>query len=603
VRPSPAPPRPMASASVLVCRCVPPSGMDRSLSEVVASPRRGRPSSLGGAAVETPPKTPATSHCRCVTGTLESAHALSLPYSVCDAVAKAIWSHAKAHAEGKGDTVLPANIGLASSDCSGHDRSGSPSAKRRRSTCNDLAVPDHLKAIFARCGPTQPSQTQDDQTNASSSSDDTLVHARGVLDLALVQAGVDTAVAAEILARVRAMALSASAYWREVSVDLSKAASSLYRYLEHQRLLYWRHQPWRGVNLGGWLLLEPGPSSALFDRFEGGVRCEWKLMQKMREELGAEKAAEALREHRETFITEEDIRRIRSLGLNAVRVPFGYWVVMGPANEDEFMGPCIEYLDRVLHWCKIHGLQVLLDLHGAPGGESGEKPCGRERRDWSWQDWRFDESLAALRTIATRYKGHEAVTGIAVCNEPSETVPASVLCQFYDRAVQTIRDAGMPPDEVSIMLPIYRTERLDEIWRLWNQSYDGFARHANVAFDLHLYHCFGPWWQRQGFGSHLRMTKRHRKILRRVPAVVGEWSLALPPQACGDGDVEEDEAQRAFAKAQLEAYAQASHGWFFWNWRDSPNQHPGWDVQTCVERQWLTKSQFTDASSSRKRSS
>ena len=57
---------------------------------------------------------------------------------------------------------------------------------------------------------------------------------------------------------------------------------------------------------------------------------------------------------------------------------------------------------------------------------------------------------------------------------------------------------------------MYRTERLDEampkilaavsvprnilllslqIWRLWNRVFNGFASHANVAFDLHLYHC------------------------------------------------------------------------------------------------------------------
>jgi len=172
-----------------------------------------------------------------------------------------------------------------------------------------------------------------------------------------------------------------------------------------------------------------------------------------------------------------------------------------------------------------------------------------------------------------------------------------VLCNFYDSAVRTIREAGMPPDEVAIVLPVYRTERLDEIWRYWNRRLDGFARHANVAFDLHLYHCFGPWWQRQGLGSHLRMTKRHRKILRRVPAVVGEWSLALPPRArvLDDGQ-EEDQLMQVFAAHQLEAYSQASHGWFFWNWRDSPQQNAGWDVHRCMERRWLTKAQWAQPS-------
>lgn len=519
-----------------------------------------------------------------------------IPYSVCEILAQGVWSHAKAQAPPAGATS-ETGARPREEQKKVQDGSESPSGKRRRSSRNDFAVPDHLQAIFARCGPTQPSQTQDDHTNCTLHVDDGFVHARGLLSRALAAAGADVAVAAEIVVRVRAMALAAAAYWHEAPVDLSKAASSLYRYLEHQRRLYWRHAPWRGVNLGGWLLLEPGPSADLFERCPG-ARSEWSLMRKMRETLGADGAAEVLRHHRETFITEEDIRRIKALGMNAVRIPFGYWVITGPANEDEFVGPCVEYLDRAVEWCKIHGLQVLLDLHGAPGGESGEKPCGRECKDWQWKDWRVDESLDILRTVAQRYAGNEVVTGIAVCNEPSETIPAEVLCDFYDRAVRTIREAGMSPDQVSVILPIYRTERLDEIWRLWNGTYDGFLQHANVAFDLHLYHVFGPWWQRQGLGSHLRMAKRHRKILRRIPAVVGEWSLALPPQALGDGDVDENEAMRTFAGGQLEAYSQATHGWFYWNWRDSPQEHAGWDVQQSIERQWLTKGGFAGPVSS-----
>mmetsp|Transcript_133663 Transcript_133663/g.427208 ORF Transcript_133663/g.427208 Transcript_133663/m.427208 type:complete len:850 (-) Transcript_133663:216-2765(-) len=583
----------MASASVLVCRCVPPSGMDRSLSEVVASPRRGRPSSLGGAAVETPPKTPATSHCRCVTGTLESAHALSLPYSVCDAVAKAIWSHAKAHAEGKGDTVLPANIGLASSDCSGHDRSGSPSAKRRRSTCNDLAVPDHLKAIFARCGPTQPSQTQDDQTNASSSSDDTLVHARGVLDLALVQAGVDTAVAAEILARVRAMALSASAYWREVSVDLSKAASSLYRYLEHQRLLYWRHQPWRGVNLGGWLLLEPGPSYPLFEEHplpdaEGEeARCEWGLMEVLHSTKGAEGAAEVMRRHRERHITKNDFQRIRACGMNAVRLPFGSWVVMGPREGEPYIGSGIEFIDRAVDWAEEVGLQIVLDLHGCPGGESGEAPCGRRQRPhgtWQWQQWDFQASLKILEVVAQRYCDRSCVTGIAVCNEPSNEVPLTRLCQYYDQAITLIRSCGLPASRVAAVLPVFQRPE-DKFARKW-QAMTG-DRHQNFCFDIHCYHCFENEFNGKSLAQQLRAVEDNAPFFKKYPIVVGEWSLSLGVatwSTCGERD--EDEVHTLFGRAQAKVLKETTHGNFFWNWTERPDS-VDWNYQVAYDRGML----------------
>lgn len=430
-----------------------------------------------------------------------------------------------------------------------------------------------------------------------------MAQARSTFAAALEHAGIAASAATgEVLGRLCSMACHARAFWEEVSYDLAKAATSQTAFLGHQRSLYWRHAPWRGVNLGGWLLLEPGPSGSLFD-VHGPATCEWELMVAMRDKLGAKGAEAALKAHRETFVTEDDFKQIKAIGLNAVRIPFGYWAILGPMEGDVYVGPCWEYLERALAWCWKYGLQALLDMHGAPGGESNERPCGRARRDWSWQDWRMEDSVKALRLVAERFKGHPAVTGISVCNEPSETVPPEVLCKFYDTAVEEIRKAGMHPQDVSIVLPVYRTERLDVMWRLWNRKYDGFVRHANVAIDLHFYHCFGAWWQRLSLAQQLRMSRRHRKILRRVPAVVGEWSLALAPNALSDqGDKKESitefddrptqscehkesQALRSFGTAQLEAYSFASHGWFFWNWCDSQSQ--AWDLRKCIERQWI----------------
>lgn len=497
-----------------------------------------------------------------------------VPFAVVEAVSAFVWSHAKANGKRAAASSPP-----------------TPPRKRRRASPVEHGCVDR-RGVLPTFQLSQLSQTQPDEDTVPSVEAELLAQTRKVFDTTMHDTGsIEGDAPAEVWNNVRNMTLAAVSYWREVSLqDLSKACGYLARFAEHQRRLYWKHPRWHGVNLGGWLLVEPGPSAQFFDK-HGPANCEWDLTQRMRERLGVEGTQQAFKEHRESFITEEDIRKIRAFGLNAVRVPIGYWGVES-AEEDGFASPCVEFLDRVVEWCAAHGLQVLIDLHGAPGGESGERPCGRERTDWHWEDWRFDQSIALLRVLAQRYKGNPCVTGVSVCNEPSETVPAEKLCEFYDRAVTAVRES-MPPDEVAISLPVYRSERLDDIWRIWCQSYDGFARHPNVCFDLHLYHCFGQWWQRQSLGQQLRMTKRHRKILRRVPAVVGEWSLALNPRAHAEaeGPAEEDQALRDFAAAQLDAYNQASHGWFFWNWRDSPKQ-PGWDLGNCIERRWLSHGQL-----------
>jgi len=572
--------------------------------------RPSTPSAAVGACVPAAPSAPSSSARPKSFGSAWS-NELALPYSVSETLTQIVWASARSQVIASAAEKRAS--GVEQSPKRRRGQGGECVAEEPASQSTPFVVSFSSQASQTSGLATQTSQasqaSQVDDTNAAAA-DAIVTRAQGILEARMREGlcgHLDAVQIDSMLGRIRGMALASMNYWREVSFDLGRAASSLLRFSEYQRQLYWRKAPWRGVNLGGWLLLEPGPCEELFRRF-GGASCELDLTLKIREQLGAEGSQMALKAHRETFVTEEDFKRIKGLGLNAVRIPFGYWALNGPSNGDEFDGPCIEYLDRAVAWAEAHNLQVLLDLHGAPGGENAERVCGRERQGWQWKDWRMDESISILRAIAQRYKGRAAISGISVCNEPSSAVPAEVLCRFYDRAVTAVREGGMRPDEVAVTLPIFRTERLDEIWRVWNREFDGFARHSNTAFDLHVYHCFGPWWKRQNLSQHMRMTKRHRKILRRVPAVVGEWSLALPSTAWGaDGGSTgnaatasssptptENQAVTAFASAQIEAYSQASHGWFFWNWRDgcTEQHHAAWDMRQCVERRWLTDAQL-----------
>jgi len=330
--------------------------------------------------------------------------------------------------------------------------------------------------------------------------------------------------------------------------------------------------PWRGVNLGGWLLLEPGTAKALFARHhKGGVaaQCEWKLMETLR----ARHSVHELWHHRETHTTKADFYQIRDCGLNAVRLPVGYWTVLGAAPGEPYEGPALEYIDKAVQWAEECGLQVVLDLHGAPGGESSDAPCGRCYHPcsaWTWESWRFDESLRALNVLAHRYCRCRVVTGIEVCNEPSRSIPSEVLCQYYDSAVKTIRAAGM--HQVTVVLPVFQRS-LDEFAQLWDEQTAG--THKNICFDLHYYHCFGHTWHGKTFAQQLRSVEEHAQELRQFPAVVGEWSLALGDAASNcalPGDV----ARSLFGRVQLAAYAEASHGWFFWNWVDSHGTEWNW---------------------------
>lgn len=113
--------------------------------------------------------------------------------------------------------------------------------------------------------------------------------------------------------------------------------------------------------------------------------------------------------------------------------------MLGPTSGDPYVGPCIHHLDNVVKWCERHGLQVLLDLHGNPGGESSEKPCGRNLKGWNFSSWRRQEALDAIRIVATRYKDRACVTGFQVANETGRLIDPVRLVDHYADCAKVVR--------------------------------------------------------------------------------------------------------------------------------------------------------------------
>jgi glucan 1,3-beta-glucosidase len=79
--------------------------------------------------------------------------------------------------------------------------------------------------------------------------------------------------------------------------------------------------PIRGMNVGGWLSIEPFITPSLFSRWSSrdGVIDEWTLTSK----LGV-KAAATLEPHYSSFINKQTFADIRAAGFDHVRIPFSY---------------------------------------------------------------------------------------------------------------------------------------------------------------------------------------------------------------------------------------------------------------------------------------
>ncbi|KAF8625182.1 hypothetical protein AX15_005491, partial [Amanita polypyramis BW_CC] len=119
----------------------------------------------------------------------------------------------------------------------------------------------------------------------------------------------------------------------------------------------------RGVNLGGWLVLEPWITPSIFDN-TGDTRIvdEWTfgLYQ------DSTTALNTLKNHWNTWITESDFAAIAAAGsyrsLNHVRLPIGYWAFEVGSGEPYIQGQ-LPYLQKAVTWAQNHGLKLIVDLH------------------------------------------------------------------------------------------------------------------------------------------------------------------------------------------------------------------------------------------------
>lgn len=133
--------------------------------------------------------------------------------------------------------------------------------------------------------------------------------------------------------------------------------------------------PVRGVNIGGWLIIEPFITPSFFDSYSPayGVVDEYTLSK----ELGESQAKETIEKHYSSFVTEATFREIRDAGLDHVRIPFGYWAVFPEEGDPYVPQVAWRYLLRAIEYARKYGLRVKLDLHSVPGGANGWNHSGR----------------------------------------------------------------------------------------------------------------------------------------------------------------------------------------------------------------------------------
>lgn len=243
--------------------------------------------------------------------------------------------------------------------------------------------------------------------------------------------------------------------------------------------------PARGVNIGGWLVLEPFIAPSLFDydsRY--GIIDEYTLC----EHLGR-RAREKLEDHYASFITESDFRDIADAGLDHVRIPFSYWAVETYDGDPYVERTSWRYLLRAIEWARKYGLRVNLDLHGVPGSQNGWNHSGRlgaigwlNGTDGDRNAERTLDLHEKLSKFFAQDRYRNIITFYGLVNEPKMTAlePDDVVSWTRD-AYKLVRDNGIKA------VVVFGDGFMGH--KKWQGVLSGLD---DLALDLHQYVIFNP---------------------------------------------------------------------------------------------------------------
>jgi glucan 1,3-beta-glucosidase len=369
----------------------------------------------------------------------------------------------------------------------------------------------------------------------------------------------------------------------------------------------------RGVNLGGWFVLEQWITPSLFPTSltNRGAVDQWTWLDAIANNTIS---AQMLESHWSTFITEDDFQAIAAAGLNTVRIPIPHWTFNASSSEPYLGYQEQPYIAQALLWAQDNNLDVILDLHTAPGSQNGYENSGKEGPvDFATgtnASTNAARVLSALADINMRYIANTSYGGVVkmleVVNEPlCSSIGQEYLTSFYEQAYSTLANIS-----AKVLLHDCFVTNLSD----WDSTFSNtsFWVPDTFAVDTHRYQAYSP-QSDMSYTEHIDYTCKQEFSTQEThpfDVVVGEFSLSVgctnsfSPAAgsCGGSNMtsaiamldrkEDNLFYRRFFEAQVSTYENATMGWIFWNWKTE--SYPTWSYQAAMAQGWIPASDPTD---------
>lgn len=274
----------------------------------------------------------------------------------------------------------------------------------------------------------------------------------------------------------------------------------------------------RGLGLGGWMLQE-GYMLKTAD-FAGP---QFAIRQKISEVIGEEATEKWYQKYRDNGITKRDIDSLAHWGFNSIRLPMHYNLFTLPIEKEAALGQQtwleegFQRTDNLLRWCAENKIYLILDLHGAPGGQGNDANISDydTTKPALWQAQANQDKMIALwKKIAERYRNEPWIGGYDIINEPNwnftgtnkngcDETQNGPLRELMKRTTEAIR--SVDKNHLIIIEGNCWGNNYDGIFPLWDE---------NMALSFHKY------WNHNNVQSIQKMLNYRTQY--NVPIWLGE---------------------------------------------------------------------------------
>jgi len=231
----------------------------------------------------------------------------------------------------------------------------------------------------------------------------------------------------------------------------------------------------RGVGLGNWML----PEGYMW-KFGQGAESPRQIEALTTRLLGEGAALRFWESFYEGYITEADIERIAASGFDHVRLPINSRLIQNDDGSPRASGYAM--IDRLIAWCRKHRLWVLLDLHGAPGGQTGTNidDSPNNKPELFMEEEYRSLTIRLWRDLARTYADETVVLGYDLLNEPLpnewQHVYGDELAQLYKDITAVIREQD------ASHLIVYEGSHWATNWSIFTEVWD-----ENSLLQFHKY--------------------------------------------------------------------------------------------------------------------